>query len=294
MFKRILILAALVFAAMAALTYWGPDFVVNALAQTEGQGDVTAPRQVFEAGHIQVTASSREGQDEYSALTAARYIALKRILETVQGLDLTGTSTIQNGMLASEIIETSVKGFVQGATECGNSYDRAKGVGTVCMRLGLTGQGGLYDTVYPVIQSEMNITTAPRYQGLGTSDGTAEAAEAVDILHDGLIVDVRAFPEFRPAMVNRILVDNDTVIFQPANVAGTVLVERGCGGYTNTLDKAKAQLEAWGSTNPLVIEAAGVQERSDVVISVFDADKAFSDNETTNMFANARVVYLLN
>ena len=110
--------------------------------------------------------------------------------------------------------------------------------------------------------------------------------------HDGLIIDARSF-KFRPALVNRVLTEKDEVVFEPSKIASTVLVERGCGGFTTDDGKAKALLESWGSKNPMIIKCTDVQKFTDAKISQDDAAAVYVNDQKSNLLAQARVVFIL-
>nr|WP_203544812.1 hypothetical protein [Desulfovibrio sp. JC010] len=117
-----------------------------------------------------------------------------------------------------------------------------------------------------------------------------QAAVATPV--DGIIVDVREF-DFKPALVNRILTEKNEVLFDPSKVLNQVLIERGCGGYTTDLQKARALLESWGSKSPMVLTGKTVQNVTDAVVSVEDAATVFAYDQKYNLLAQARVVFVL-
>jgi hypothetical protein len=110
--------------------------------------------------------------------------------------------------------------------------------------------------------------------------------------YDGLIVDARGF-KFRPALVNRILTDQEQVVFDPSKILSNVLVERGCGGFTTDDGKAKALLENWGSKNPLIVRCVDVSNFTEAKISQDDAAAVYVNDQKSHLLAQARVVFLL-
>ncbi|HEB73713.1 MAG TPA: hypothetical protein ENJ03_00635 [Candidatus Desulfofervidus auxilii] len=110
--------------------------------------------------------------------------------------------------------------------------------------------------------------------------------------HDGLILDVRGY-NFRPALVNRILTDKNEVVFDPSKIVSSVLLERGCGGFTNDENKAKALLQTWGANNPMFIKAKGVVKFTDAQVDADEAAAIFTHNQKTNFLAQAKVVFVL-
>ena len=125
-----------------------------------------------------------------------------------------------------------------------------------------------------------------------TETASQKIQEAVATPVDGIIVDVRDF-DFKPALVNRILTDKNEVLFDPSKVLNQVLIERGCGGYTTDLQKARALLESWGSKSPMVLKGKTVQNVTDAVVSVDDAATVFAYDQKYNLLAQERVVFVL-
>ncbi len=280
-----------------------------ALAQESWQ-PVTDPVKIFSEGYIQVIGSSEEGQSRYRAIRAATVVAQRDLLEILQGITLYGTTTVKDGMLQSDAIKTTVYGVLKGAVKCGEKYYPERGYAEVCMRLYLRGHGGLYDVILPLLKEERLLpppkpTYTPKLvPKVMPQKPQAPAAPAPQqkpqVLtpsqnqnpYDGVIVDVRSFT-FRPALVNRILSQKGEVIFDPSKIVSSVLVERGCGGFTNDEAKAMALLKTWGAKNPLKVKATGVVKLTDVKVSPDAAALIFANNEKTQFLNQARVVFLL-
>lgn len=279
------------------------------------QGDwqtIKNPIQVFEKGYIQVVGVCEEGQSRYRALRAAQVIAQRDLLEILQGLNLYGQTTVKDGMLQSDEISTSVHGFLRGAVKCGETYHSDKGYAEVCMRLNIRGKGGLYDIILPLMkEKKIWPEQRPAYEPklipkvIGTpSTPTPEEKKVAETrplvrppselkeANDGLIVDTREF-QFRPALVNRILTKKNEIIFDPSKVVSNILVERGCGGFTTDISKARALLKTWGSSNPMTVKSTGVIKLTDVQISADDASAIFVHDQKSNLLAEAKVVFVL-
>jgi hypothetical protein len=86
---------------------------------------------------------------------------------------------------------------------------------------------------------------------------------------------------------------NRAIIFDPSQIPEKTLIQRGCGGYTITLNKAKATLQFWGAWNPLEISCVGVHENTDVLISSKSADEILLHHEKTLLLSKAMVVFLM-
>jgi hypothetical protein len=273
------------------------------VAGAEDWEDVTDPYKVFEAGYIQVVGKSELGQSNYAALRAAEVVAERGILEVLQGINIYGHTTVRDGMLASDEIQSVVKGYMHGAVKCGQEYYPGQRYAKVCMRLYLHGKGAMYDKVFPLFkdkglkpETKQNFEPSASLVREATLTTTAEQypktppADAKH--HDGVIVDVQSYP-FKPAVINRILTDKDEVVFEPSTVESQVLIQRGCGGFTKDVNKAKAMLKNWGSTSPMTVKSSGLDKSTDVKISSGDAAQIYLENKQGNMLAQGRVVFLL-
>jgi len=263
----------------------------GAMAQ-EPLRELKDPARIFEEGFIQVVGQSEEGQSRVRALRAAEIVAKRDLLEMVQGLRLHGTTTVESGMLASDRIRTTVTGFLWGAVKCGERYDAEKGSARVCVRLNIRGKGGLYEELWPLLKgSALGPEKKPVYRA-PVDEGQKPSGYASRPTSDGLILDVRAH-DFKPALVNRILTVKNQLVFDPSVIAAKVLVERGCGGYTSDLQKAKALLAFWGAKRPMVLKCAGVDTQTDARISTEDAHELFRQDRQSAMLAQAKVVFLM-
>jgi hypothetical protein len=110
--------------------------------------------------------------------------------------------------------------------------------------------------------------------------------------YDGMIIDATG-QTFRPALINRIFTLKGEALYDPSKVDQKILVEEGCGEYTNTIEKAKDALRHRGVKNPMVVKAAGVSGPTDLQVSDDDALKIFSANQKTDFLAGARIAFVL-
>ncbi|MCG8531437.1 MAG: hypothetical protein MI749_12325 [Desulfovibrionales bacterium] len=250
--------------------------------------------QIFEQGFIQITGESDSGQSRYKAKRAATIIAQRNLLEAVQGIELAGATTVNDGMLTSDTISSSIKGFLRGGVVVKEEFDKTEGYARVTMRLNLHGANSLYELLSPVLQdTENNIASAqPAFVPQAPVAEKETTAAPLEKEYDGLIILVSG-TSFRPALINRILTEKLDILYDPAKIAASMLIERGCGGYTSSEAKAKAKLKTWGCSNPLVVKCSKVQKRTEVIISTKDAETIFSQNQKNNFFSQAKVVFVL-
>lgn len=289
---------------------------------------VTDPARIFEEGYIQVIGISEEGQSRYKAMRAATVVAQRDLLEIMEGLRLSGQTTVKDGMLQSDDIRTSISGFLRGAVKCGEKYHNDRQYAEVCMKLNIRGKGGLYDVILPLIKDKkiqkvtpelptdyykpklipkvvgtevVEETVQKKIPGIGgkpavftetVTETAAVVKEAPAVVFDGLIVDVRDF-KFRPALVNTVVTEGEKVVFDPSKILSPILVERGCGGFTTDPGKAKALLESWGSKKPMIIKGVGVVKMTNAKVSADDAAAIYLSDQKSNLLAQAKVVFLL-
>lgn len=299
------------------------------VAVAEDFTEVTSPSQIFKKGFIQVCGESEAGQSRYKAKRAAMLIAQRNLLEAVQGVHIVGSTTVSDGMLEKDEIASNVKGFLKGAIVVKEEFDSAEGYAKVAMRLNLRGAGSLYEMLTPMIQDSANVKIAsqrpvykPQKNVASLEKKTANEqpkkseqpkkveqpksaekpkaapqpnvtvqSESVEEF-DGLILLV-AGTSFRPALINRILTEKQDVLFDPAKIAAPMLIERGCGGYTTTEAKAKALLKTWGCTHPLIIKSEKIMKGSEVIVTKEDAEVIFTQNQKSDFFSQAKVVFVL-
>jgi len=285
------------------------------IAEAQGWETIKDPIKIFEEGYIQVVGISEEGQSRYRAVRSAEVVAQRELLETIQGLHLSGETTIKDGMLQSDVIRTRVQGFLRGAVKCGYKYHPNRGYAEVCLRLYIRGKGGMYDIILPLLKDQgLTPSYLPEYKpemvvkempSMPKAEHKAEIPEPMEgkkpevaapsqlkEVFEGLIIDVRDYA-FKPALVNRIITNKNEVIFDPSKIVSNILVERGCGGFTTDLGKAKALLASWGAKNPMIIKAVGVYKATDAKVSPDDAATIYVHDQKANFLAQANVVFLL-
>ncbi len=298
-------------------------FALTAGAWAEqGWQTINSPVKIFEEGYIQVVGASEEGQTRYRAMRAATVVAQRDLLEVLEGLRLYGQTTVRDGMLQSDQIRTSVDGLLRGATKCGEKFYGSKGYAEVCMRLHIRGKGGLYDIILPLMKANNLmpkpgpyykpklipkvispspppketpvVETKPEQKVASKPEVKPEVARPSELktFYDGIIVDVRAF-QFRPALVNTIVTEKDEIVFDPSKILSSVLVERGCGGFTTDPNKAKALLSSWGSKSPMTLKGISVVKSTNAKISADDAAAIYVHDKKSNILAEAKVVFLL-
>lgn len=231
-------------------------------------------------------------QREMGAKRAAVVVAQRAVAEYLNGFALVGDTLVKDGVLESDIIRSAVAGTVRGAQVVVQEYSKEKEIAVALVKVGMHGPKGFASGIYekmfkdPELKSsltELDGKPAPKFK---------HKVEAVPENYDGLIIDATE-QNFRPALINRVFTAKNELLYDPSKVSQKVLVEQGCGEYTNSVEKAKAALESRGTKNPLIVKAAGTVSASDLQVSDEDAVTIFSANQKGNFLAGAKVAFVL-
>lgn len=256
----------------------------------------TSPNQAFMNDYIMVTgegvpaATARTpGQKRLTAERAATVVAYRQLAEILDGLCVAGDTYVRNASVQYDVVRTAVTGFIKGAQVVHKEYNEQEEIALVIVKVGMGGPAGFGGLIYDKILGDPGIK-----KGL-IEDKPSYAPKAPVVeatIFDGLIVDATS-ENFRPALINRIFNPKGELLYDPSKINQKVLVEFGCGEYTNKVEKAKDALASRGVKNPLVIRAAGTITPSDLKVSEEDALKIFSSNQKTDFLAHARVAFVL-
>ena len=255
-----------------------------------------SPEDAFINGYVLVAAEGlpkpdavSPGQKRLTAERAAEVMAYRKLAEFLDGVAVVGDSLVKDAALQYDIVRTAVAGFVKGARVVHKEYNKEDETALVIMKIGMTGPGSFADALYakilnPDVKKELvEPQPLPQYK---------HKPVPLEEKYDGLIIDATE-QNFRPALINRIFTQKGEVIYDPSKISQKVLVEQGCGEYTNNVDKAKAALEQRGTKNPLIIKAAGTVNPSDLQVSDDDAVNIFSANQKMGFLSSAKVAFVL-
>jgi hypothetical protein len=231
------------------------------------------------------------GQKRLTAITAAKVIAQRRLVELLEGVAVVSETTVKDSELASDIIKTAVTGFVKGTQPVIEDWNASEETALVILKMGVSGPKGFGAVMYEKILKEPKIRQElekPVY----APPADVPPPPAISQAYDGLVIDATDF-SFRPALINRIFNSKGEVLYDPAKISQKVLVEQGCGEYTNSVDKGRAALGKRGVRNPLVVKASGTVSPSDLQVSDATAVQIFTANQGNGFMADARVAFVL-
>jgi hypothetical protein len=266
----------------------------NKLAVTGGAGGVRDDLAAFgqetllfygqAAGNPKHTGSQRE----IMTIRAAELAAQRALAEYLEGFLLVGVTLVKDGMAQDDVILSTVSAFVKGSQVVVKEYNKETDTAVAVIKLGLHGPKGFASSFYEKMGSD------PKLKEVVKTDKQPFVAPPtkLDVAYDGLIIDATE-QNFRPALINRIFATKGDILYDPAKISQKVLVEQGCGEYTNSIDKAKAALSTRGVKNPLVIRASGATSAADLQVTDEDAVTIYSANQKGSFMAAAKVAFVL-
>lgn len=255
----------------------------------------TSPEQAFLNDYILVAAeglpsatAKTPAQRRLTAERAATVLAYRQLAEILEGVAVVGDTLVRDAELQYDVVRTAVAGFVKGAQIVYKEWNPQQEVALVFVKVGISGPKGFASLMYEKILGEPKI----KKEVIEPQPQFKPKPVTVEEKYDGLIIDATEV-NFRPALINRIFTSKGELLYDPSKISQKVLVEQGCGEYTNSIEKAKAALEKRGVKNPLVVKASGTVSPSDVQVSDEDAVKIYSANQKANFFASAKVAFVL-
>jgi len=262
-----------------------PGLLGSALAQSYlqniGEGTVNWTKGVIQGKGIGAPPEKFYGKPNARpmAIRAAKIVALRNILETVNGVRVDSNTVVKDFAVQSDMIRSQVEGMVRGAREVNVEY-MSDGTVEVIMEISMFGSFSqllLPDTV-------MNVPTE-------TPGAAPDAAPSSAIL-TGLVVDARGLG-VRPAMAPKILDEAGQEVYGSAFVSREFAVQQGMSGYAKDLGSAKQNQRV--TANPLVVKGLRVEGpgQCDIVISNTDAVRLRNSAADLSFLEKCRVMIVV-
>ncbi len=219
---------------------------------------------------------SRAGQ-----IRVARADALRKILETVEGMSLTSETTVQDFLLENDTIQTEVRGICRNFREVGEPV--------------YLSDGSLELTVEMLVGSDLQ---GALLGALPFQDGTPVPIQYSDLdpansIYTGLVVDCTGL-DLRPALAPRILSESGEELYGNAWVNRDWALKNGLVGYVKSVDQAKQNQDRVGN-RPLLVKAQSVKgsQKADVVIADKDGKILHALSENLKFLSECRVLVVV-
>lgn len=223
------------------------------------------------------------------AIRAAQQIALRNALETLKGIAINSTTTVNNFMTESDVVSSSISGFVKGFKQKGKEKYMSDGSVEVTMAIPLDGISGLDNKLFGTTLSDKPSVTDWEAD---SSSGTQEAAVEKPTVFTGLIIDCKGLG-IKPALSPRILDEAGKEVYGSAFVSREWVIKQGMVGYAREIKDA-AKLDRVGK-KPGKIKAlkASTENGTDIIISNNDADDIRSADQNLKFLSECRVVFVV-
>ncbi|MBU2512993.1 hypothetical protein KJ966_16765 [bacterium] len=254
-------------------------------------------------------AFASQAQKRYSAYQAAKTVAQRNLLQMVEGINITSTSTVKAGMLENDEINTQISGKIKHVLEVGKPREMNDGSVWVTLKMhlqdimsvlvnnrqfesgeqvGSSNQGFIQQSA-----SSTKAQPAPQNQPVPEADSQSDSLYGGDenTLYSGLIIDARGTGVV-PAMSPKIYSPQGDEVYGSAAVDRDFVLKQGIVGYMKDLEKARENDRVKG--NPLLIKASLKSGQSaDLTISAEDSELLKKLDASQAFLREARVMIVL-
>jgi len=218
------------------------------------------------------------------AKRAGRVVALRNLLEIVEGIHVDSHTLVKNYMVESDTINTKVQGLVHGARV---TEEKALPDGSYQVTVEMKVSGDFQRTVLPAREHEPDplkiVAQAASNVGSRSSD---------ILIYTGLIVDAQGL-DVQQTLAPKLLMEDGRVVYGSEWVDPEVIQQTTVVAYVNNIPSAKTHQRVIAA--PLVVRALRVDESnpSDLVISDADAQTLHGIPEHVSFLKKAKVLVVL-
>lgn len=219
----------------------------------------------------------RPTQARAMAKRAAHVVALGRLLELIEGIQVDSASIVKNFILESDIVKTNVRGMVSGARivretpYSDGSYEVTLEISMATVQQPFSPTS---DSPPPEIQWNAPPPTNP-----APNDGN----------YTGLIIDAVGL-NVQECLRPKIVMEDGQVVYSQEHIDSKILAKRHVAGYVKGLEEAIAHERV--TAKPIMVKAVALAKDSqtDLVIQDADAQLLHMDPKHMDFLKNAKVV----
>jgi hypothetical protein len=223
-----------------------------------------------------------EAAQRPAAMRAAQQIALRNALETVKGIYINSSTTVQNFMVENDVVSSSVSGYVKGFQQEGRTKYMSDGSVEITMKVPLDGVGGLGEMLLGKSISDQPAIT--KFEGMKAKKET---------IFTGLIINCKGL-KIKPALSPRVLDESGREVYGSAYVSREWAVKYGVVGYAKEVAAAAKQTSRVGKAPGQVkAQKAHGSNSTDVVISNDDAADIRSAAKNLKFLSECRVIFVV-
>lgn len=280
----------------------------NSYMQQFDNGQVNWQEGIITAVGIGAPPESAKNPAQARAMAqrAATVVARRNLLEITKGVQIDSTTTVEDFMVTSDIIQTQVNGFLRNSQVIDTAY---MSDGAVEVTVALNIRGGFANVILPqAVASPPQVTppappvpqptlptppvTPPATPPIAPAPTTPSLPAAPIQVYTGLIVDARGLGA-KPAMTPKVLDENGMEVYGSSFVSREFAIQQGMAGYAK--DPAVASQNPRVAETPFVAKAidAKGRARTDLVISNDQANQIRSLTQHQNFLEKCRVMVIL-
>ena len=250
----------------------------NVIEQKE-YGSINWSRGVIRAKGIGVPPKAVSGgiNARSEALANAQLDAIHKIFELAKEVRIDGDTVVGNTALLDHAILLKIENMAKNAKVVRKEYLTD---GTVKIGMEMNLLGGFAQLVLPQDIKPLDSITHVNMKNTSRQSFT------------GLVVDARGL-DIKPALVPKIIDENDQEVYGSAFVSREYAVQQGMSGYGKNLEKTIHNRRV--ADHPLVVKGlktAG-SNHSEIVISNTDAAKLRSSSESLSFLKKCRVMIVV-
>jgi hypothetical protein len=275
-----------------------PEKVKNDCTVMESNGCIDWENGIIYATGMGVPnpAFKTQAQKSYSAYEAAKTVAMRNLLQMVEGINISSSKTVKVGMLENDTIQTQISGQLKHVMEAGKPKKMSDGSVWITMKMYMRDimsvlvkneQFEMQDTISTV---DSRTQSAPIPSTTSQTAGKIKYGGDPNTIYSGLIIDVST-EDISPAMSPKIYDNEGKEIYGSAAVERDFALRYGIVGYTKGIEKALKNERVEG--NPLIIKAKSSENNVDLIISEEDAELLKELDKTQTFLWEARVIIIV-
>jgi hypothetical protein len=214
-----------------------------------------------------------------NAIRAAQMVAMRNALETVKGMFVSSTSTVENAMVINDAITSRINGYIKTFEQKGNIKYMIDGSLEITYEITIGEE--MFDALLPIeVQSVPSIKSMP-------------VVSAPKMVFTGLIIDCSGL-KVTPAIAPKILDEDGKELYGSAYVSREWATKYGMAGYAKNAEQAASLKDRIGE-NPGMVKALRVTgaNKTDVVLEKKDADSIRSAVENLKFLSECRVIIIV-
>ena len=235
-----------------------------------------------------------QAQRSYSAYEAAKTVAMRNLLQMVEGINITSEKTVKAGMLENDVIQTQISGRLRHVQEVGKAKTMSDGSIWVTMKMFLR-------DIYSILVNNEQFgvqsagqtpsSKAPQQEPRPEKKPKSEYGGSAEEIYSGLIIDARD-TGLTPAMAPKVINRRGEEIYGSAAIERDFVLKHGIVGYVKDIKRAKDNSRVKGK--PLMIKGKLSSEgSSDLVISDEDAELLKKLDASQTFLREARVIIVI-